>query len=392
MGVIELTVRKVSIQYKSLQRKIKKENYMDLIDQLKALSSKVAKQLDLILTEEATKNAFVMPFIRALGYDVFDPTEVTPELTADVGTKKGEKVDYAILKDGKPIMLFECKCCKIDLDKEEMSQLYRYFNVTDARFGILTNGVIYRFHTDLEEPNKMDSKPFLEFNILDDIKDSLVEDLKRFTKTFFSLDETLTAATELKYTKEIKRVLAEQLANPSEDFVKFFASKVYAGKLTQVVKQQFTDLTKKALHQFINDRINERLKSALAEENTTAQTVTQPATNEEAKEAGNKSRIITTEEEMEGYHLVKSILRQVIEPTRVIMRDTVNYCGILLDDNNRRPICRLHFNNFNKKYLGLFDVEKKEEKVPIGEINEIYQYAERIIATVSNYEKAKKVE
>jgi len=365
---------------------------MDLIDQLKALSSKVAKQLDLILTEEATKNAFVMPFIRALGYDVFDPTEVTPELTADVGTKKGEKVDYAILKDGKPIMLFECKCCKIDLDKEEMSQLYRYFNVTDARFGILTNGVIYRFHTDLEEPNKMDSKPFLEFNILDDIKDSLVEDLKRFTKTFFSLDETLTAATELKYTKEIKRVLAEQLANPSEDFVKFFASKVYAGKLTQVVKQQFTDLTKKALHQFINDRINERLKSALAEENTTAQTVTQPATNEEAKEAGNKSRIITTEEEMEGYHLVKSILRQVIEPTRVIMRDTVNYCGILLDDNNRRPICRLHFNNFNKKYLGLFDVEKKEEKVPIGEINEIYQYAERIIATVSNYEKAKKVE
>ncbi len=368
---------------------------MDLIDQLKALSSKVAKQSDLIKTEEATKNAFIMPFINALGYNVFDPTEVTPELTADVGTKKGEKVDYAILKDGKPIMLFECKCCKVDLDKEEMSQLYRYFNVTDARFGILTNGVIYRFYTDLEEPNKMDSKPFLEFNILDDIKDSLVEDLKRFTKTFFSLDETLTAASELKYTKEIKRLLAEQLTNPSDDFVKFFASKVYAGKLTQVVRQQFTDLTKKALHQFINDRINERLKSALAEENAPTQsspTTAQPVATEETKEAGGKGKIVTTQEEMEGYHLVKSILRQVIEPSRVIMRDTVNYCGILLDENNRKPICRLHFNNPNKKYLGLFDVEKKEEKVPIGEINEIYQYAERLIATVNNYEKAKKVE
>lgn len=372
---------------------------MDLIDQLKALSSKVAKQLDLIQTEEATKNAFIMPFINALGYNVFDPTEVTPELTADVGTKKGEKVDYAILKDGKPIMLFECKCCKVDLDKEEMSQLYRYFNVTDARFGILTNGVIYRFYTDLEEPNKMDSKPFLEFNILDDIKDSLVEDLKRFTKTFFSLDETLTAASELKYTKEIKRLLAEQLVNPSEEFVKFFAAKVYAGKLTQVVKQQFADLTKKALHQFITDRISERLKSALAEETSTSAssqsptqaTATQPVMTEE-KEAVNKSRIVTTEEEVEGYHLVKSILRQVIEPTRVIMRDTISYCGILLDDNNRKPICRLHFNNPNKKYLGLFDADRKEAKMPIGELNELYNYADRLIATVKSYEEKSKKE
>lgn len=368
---------------------------MDLIDQLKALSSKVAKQLDLIQTEEATKNAFIMPFINALGYNVFDPTEVTPELTADVGTKKGEKVDYAILKDGKPIMLFECKCCKVDLDKEEMSQLYRYFNVTDARFGILTNGIIYRFYTDLEEPNKMDSKPFLEFNILDDIKDSLVEDLKRFTKTFFSLDETLTAASELKYTKEIKRLLAEQLVNPSEEFVKFFAAKVYAGKLTQVVKQQFADLTKKALHQFITDRINERLKSALAEEDSKPSPIPTQSSGqmptEEVKEA-EKSKIVTTPEEIEGYHIIKSILRQTFDPNRVMLRDTVNYCGILLDDNNRRPICRLHFNNLNKKYLGLFDAEKKEEKVPIGELNELYNYADRLIATVKSYEEKSKKE
>ncbi|RKZ70536.1 MAG: restriction endonuclease, partial [Candidatus Parabeggiatoa sp. nov. 1] len=291
---------------------------MDLIDELKALSSKVSKQLDIIQTEEATKNAFVMPFINALGYNVFDPSEVTPELTADVGTKKGEKVDYAILKEGKPIMLFECKWCGIDLDKEHKSQLYRYFSVTDARIGVLTNGVIYRFYTDLEEPNKMDARPFLEFNLLN-IKESIVEELKMFSKSVFSLDETLTAATELKHTTEIKRIFAEQLTKPSENFVKFFASQVYSGKLTQAVKQEFTEFTKKALNHFINDRINERLKSALTtvdEENTSSvsppiqppyenQTATKEVKSKEEAKKDRESRVVTTEAEIEGHLIVR---------------------------------------------------------------------------------------
>ncbi|EDN69120.1 protein of unknown function DUF450 [Beggiatoa sp. PS] len=332
---------------------------MDLIDELKTLSSKVAKQINLIQTEEATKNAFVMPFISALGYNVFDPTEVTPELTADIGTKKGEKVDYAILKDGKPIILFECKWCGVDLDKEHKSQLYRYFSVTEARFAILTNGVIYRFYTDLEEPNKMDSRPFFEFNVLD-IKESAIEDLKRFKKSSFDLDETLTAATELKYTREIKRLLAQEIANPSENFVKFFASQVYSGKLTQIVKQQFTDLTKKALNQYINDRIHERLKSALAEEDE----VNQPSKDDESSEEQKKdvkSKIITTEEEIEGYHIIKALLRELVSANKIALRDTVNYCGILFDDNNRKPICRLYFNNPKKNKLA-FLMKKKRRK------------------------------
>jgi len=362
---------------------------MDLIDQLKALSSKVAKQIDLIQTEEATKNAFVMPFITALGYNVFDPTEVVPELTADVGTKKGEKVDYAILREGKPIMLFECKHCKAELNEDNMSQLYRYFNVTEARFAILTNGIIYRFYTDLDESNKMDAKSFLEFNILDDIKESLVEDLKKFTKGFFKLDETLIAATELKYTKEIKRIIAEQLDNPTEEFVKLFASKVYAGKLTALVKQQFTDLIKKALQQFINDRINKRLKLAEEAQSIMSQPTNPSQPSEENKEILNsdgKSKIVTTEEEIEGYHIIKSILRQTIGAERVTMRDTINYCGILLDDNRRKPICRLYFNTPDKKALGLFDnPEKKDDKISIIKLDDIYQYADRLIATVKCY-------
>ena len=140
---------------------------MDFIDQLRILSTRVMATRAMIQTEEATKNAMVMPFIQILGYNVFDPLEVTPELVADIGTKKGEKVDYAILRDGLPIILFECKKAGADLHINHASQLFRYFHVTSARFVVLTNGLVYRFFTDLEQPNKMDEKPFFEFNILD---------------------------------------------------------------------------------------------------------------------------------------------------------------------------------------------------------------------------------
>jgi hypothetical protein len=341
---------------------------MDFIDELRALSSRISKQMDIIQTEEATKNAFVMPFITALGYNVFDPTEVTPELDADIGVKKGEKVDYAILRDGKPVMLFECKSCKTNLDLENITQLYRYFSATEARFGIITNGIIYRFYTDLEESNKMDKKPFLEFSMLD-IKDSVVEDLKRFSKATFNLEESLTAASELKYTKEIKQILSEQLINPSEEFIKLFASKVYSGNVTQNVKQQFADLTKRAINQFINERITERLKSAMTEVTPLVQPEIS-SNKEDHEEPGIK--VTTTQEEMEGYYIVKSILRQHTDVNRIFMRDTVSYFGILFDDNNRKPICRLYFNNPNKKYFGFFNAEKNEEKVVVNQLNDIY--------------------
>lgn len=192
---------------------------MDFIDRIRELSARIPKQLELIQTEEATKHALVMPFIAALGYDVFDPTEVVPELNADVGTKKGEKVDYAIRKDSQIIMLWECKATTCDLGQAHASQLYRYFSVTEARFSVLTNGIVYWFYTDLDAPNKMDSKPFFEFNMLD-IREQDVEELKKFTKSAFDLDGILTTASELKYTREIKRILAEQLQEPSEDFSK----------------------------------------------------------------------------------------------------------------------------------------------------------------------------
>lgn len=214
---------------------------MDFIEQIQNLSTKTEKLCNLLQTEEATKNALIMPFINLLGYDIFDPTEVIPEFVADVGIKKGEKVDYAIKKDDKIIMLFECKHCGGDLNIKHASQLFRYFAVTDARIAVLTNGIIYRFFTDLEATNKMDEKPFFEFDITD-LNEITLTALKKLTKEAFNIDEIVASAGELKYTHQIKKLLGKEIEQPSDDIVKFFSSKVYDGLLTLPGKNTFRQL------------------------------------------------------------------------------------------------------------------------------------------------------
>ena len=356
---------------------------MDFIDRIRELGSRIPDRLQHIQTEEATKIAFVQPFIRALGYDVNDPTEVVPELTADIEEKKGEKVDYAIFKDGKPIILIECKWSGINLDKVDAGQLRRYFSVTESRLGVLTNGVAYRFFSDLEKPNIMDSKAFLELDLLD-IKESLVEELKKFTRDSFDIDDILSTASELKYTREIKRILAEQMIDPSDNFVKFFARQVYSGIMTQSAIQKFTDMTKRAFQQLISDRINERLKSALAGDPVSRieEDVDHSTESPTDKDAGTDDKIVqTTEEELEGYYIVKSILREVVPAERITMRDRVNYCTVLLDNNQLKMICRLWFNR-SRKYLGIFDPDRKEERIRIEVLDDIYRYADQLKETV----------
>ncbi len=351
---------------------------MDFIDQLKGLSSQISKQLDHIGTEEATKNALVMPFINILGYNVFDPAEVVPEFTCDVGTKKGEKVDYAIIKDGNPIILFECKSANSDLEKEHAAQLYRYFSVTKVRVGVLTNGIIYKFYSDLEDTNKLDEKPFLELDMLD-IKEPLLEELKRFRKESFDEVGIVSSASELKYTKEMKRILGEELNSPSEEFVRFFTKQVYSGKLTKRVKEDFKDITHRAFKQFVNEKISDRLKSALEEE--VGSDVQEVENLEEEKDDG----IVTTEEEVEGFHIVRAILYEITDPERITLRDRKNYCNVLLDNNIKKRVCRFYFDG-KQKYVGFFDENKVEEKVQIDKLSDIYKYAEKLKATIGYYE------
>lgn len=363
---------------------------MDFSEQLQSLAKKIAQQSSMITTEEATKNAFVMPFLnRVLGYDVFDPTEVIPEFTADTGIKKGEKVDYAILKDGQVQILVECKKYSEKLSAKHSGQLFRYFSVTNARIGILTNGAQYEFYTDLDAPNKMDEKPFLTLD-LEDIDEHVVPEVLKLTKTAFDVESVVDAAGELKYLSQIKKLLAEQFGAPEEDFVRFFASRIYDGVLTVRVKQSFTDITKKALNQFLNDSINARLKSAIGSSVSTS-TIQPIFENEQStvdsENSGNqeRSKVETTIEEMEAFNVVKAILRQKFDVSRIAPRDTQSYFGILLDDNNRKPLCRLHF-NAKQKYLGLFDEEKKETRHPISSIDEIFTFADQLLAATTVYE------
>ncbi len=352
---------------------------MDLKDKIKVIAERT-KHKDQIQTEEATKNAFVMPFLQSLGYDVFNPLEVVPEFIADIGIKKGEKIDYAIFKDGNPTILIECKHWAQNLNIHD-GQLLRYFHVSKAKFGILTNGIVYRFYSDLVSPNKMDEKPFLEFNITD-VKDNQVEELKKFHKTNFDAESIVNTASELKFMNELKNILNQELTSPSPEFVKHFAKQVYPSVVTAKILEQFTELTKKSIQQHISDLITERLKTALSKEDEK---------NNEANISAEKnsediSKVNTTDEELEGFMIVKTILRQKTPVARVTYRDAQSYFAVFLDDNNRKAVCRLYLNG-GRKYIGTFDENKKEIKNEIGNLDEIFNYSELLLKTIEAYEK-----
>ena len=346
---------------------------MDFIDEVRTRSGRFAKRIAHLETEEATKSSLVLPFIQMLGYEIFDPTEVVPEFTADVGTKRGEKVDYALVQNGKPVILIECKRHGNNLNDAEISQLLRYFTVTEARFGILTDGIVYRFFSDLDEPNMMDPKPFFEFNMLD-FTEGQVSELKRFTKSAFDMSEIVDAARDLKYTTEIKRVLADEFTSPSDDFVRFMVGQVYSGRATTSVRKMFETITHQALTQFINERIDDRLKSALERsQKPEAKTTELEQTDEEVNEP-EFSPI-----EVEALYALKSIVRNLVEPTRLELFSTKrNYCNVwLMDKPGGRGIgilCRLWLRT-EQLEMNLMDGSGRQ---PLESLDGLYECIESI--------------
>ena len=348
---------------------------MEFNESIKQFSERVATMKDNISTEEATKMSLIVPLFQILGYDVFNPTEFCPEYTADVGIKKGEKVDYAILENGAPSILIECKSCSEQLDKHS-SQLFRYFGTTPAKFGILTNGITYRFYTDLEESNKMDLVPFLEIDMLN-LKDASINELKKFCKDNFDKEKIFSTAEELKYSSLIKGVLAKEFDSPSEDFVRFILATIYDGQKNQRVIDKFTPLVKRAFSSFVNEIVNNKISSALTkdteEENTPDAPAEVPA-----------SKIVTTDDEIEAFYIVRGLLAGVIPVEDIVHRDTESYFGILYKDNNRKPICRINLDTKNKQLL-IPDENKKFERIYINSLNDIYKYKNRLIEVAKRY-------
>ncbi len=345
------------------------EVHMEFATQIKSFSKRIDGLLPNIQTEEATKNALVMPVFSLLGYDVFNPEEFVPEFTADVGIKKGEKVDYAIKIDGHPVMLVEVKPATEKLDKHD-SQLFRYFAVSKAKFAILTNGINYKFYTDLDEHNKMDLRPFLDINLLE-LKDSQINEFMKFHKSKFDVNYIFSSAEELKYTTEIKQVLAAQLDNPTESFITFILTEIYSGRKTQSVIDKFTPIIKKAYTQFINEMMNERIKSALETDSKKEET---PEPKVTVELDVSESKIITTEDEIECYYIIKNILRDVVDFNRVTYKDTESYFNILIDSNVRKWVCRIITNT--KGMFVVFNSTVHKDRVELSSNVDLYMYAD----------------
>lgn len=341
---------------------------MEFIEKINQLKERTANLKDSLQTEEATKNALIMPFLNALGYDVFNPLEVVPEFVADSRLKKDEKVDYAIMKDGNPIILLECK--KLEDNKLEVKkhagQLFKYFTACKAKFIILTNGIVYKFFSDIEEPNVLDKEPFFTFNLLD-FKENHIETLEEFCKEKFDIEKAFSNAGNLKYIKQFEQVIESEYCSPSDDFVRYLINKSGAcdGRITDKVIEKHKKTTVEAFNLFMSKVMKTSLDFNLA-------------AKQEVK--NDKNEVVTTLEELEGFAIIKSISNGFIDVSRITYRDNASYFNVLLDDNIRKTICRLYFNR-SQKYIAFLE-GTKEVKTPISSVNDIFQFSERVKAKI----------
>lgn len=353
---------------------------MDLATKLVELEKRTAQHRELLLTEEAAKTALVLPFFQALGYDVFNPSEVIPEFTADTPGKKGEKVDYALCADGRVNILVECKPSSVDLDLKHAEQLFRYFSVTDARVAILTNGVVYRFYTDTEKPNIMDRQPFFSFS-MDTIRRTDPVTLERFSRSQFDIDAIIAEAGRLKLETLVRVEIDREFAQPSDEWVRLIAKRVSPAQLTAAMREQYGTLIAGAIAQLIRDRVNERLTSALHVANPEPVTIPEGGTDDPSSGDG----VITTDDEIAGFRIVQAIAARHVDPGRVVIRDSKSYCAILLDDNNRKTLARLHFNSPTTRYVGTF-AGKAEVRHPVAALTDLYRLEAAIVARIAELE------
>ena len=230
---------------------------MGFAEDITKLSKQIRKRIDNVFGEEATKMALIVPFLSALGYDVHDPSEVIPEYIADFAIKKAgqfEKVDYALAINGSIVMFVEAIACGEKAEAHD-GQLSRYFNgLLTTKVAIVTNGIDYRFFTDLRHKNVMDKEPFFIFNILEyQTKD--IENLQFFHRNIFDIAAISHHAEEMIYVKAITQLIGNVLRSPSEGFVRFLVSELgtvapgyeIPGRITAKVIEKFQPIIKKSI-------------------------------------------------------------------------------------------------------------------------------------------------
>ena len=342
---------------------------MDFKDELQQFAARLSSIKDSIQTEEATKMSMIAPFFNLLGYDIFNPKEFCPEFTADVGIKKGEKVDFAILMDGNPVILIEAKVINKKLEKHD-SQLFRYFSTTSAKFAILTNGVIYKFYTDLAETNKMDKDPFYEFNIFNLSEQDIVE-IQKFRKDEFDIEKLTDNASILKSTYYFRQELQSNINSPSDEFVKLFLKDFYKGPKTQNVIDRYRPILKKSINDYIDELVKKKMTSIVNESGyvVTSSDTAQPA---------------PTDLELDILFIVKNMLNDLVEMNDITYKVTESYFAILYKNNVRKWIVRV-ISNDSQITLIIPNENKKELKFKISTVDDINLYNKEITDVIKRY-------
>lgn len=345
---------------------------MSLKDTIKQIEAQIPSlQIGSATEEEGTKHALILPLIRALGYNDSDRSEVVPEFTTDARTN--ERVDYAIMANGNPVMVIECKAASVNLSDRKVSQLNGYFNASTAQIGILTNGIEYKFFSDFERQNVMDQDPFWEIDI-ENLDDEDLDQLHTLFAKGFSVASTLDSASRLKDIGIMTGVLKQQYSRPDDKFVKWLAGEAYkernTPKWTARNLEKFKDLANRAFVHFVGDTMR-----ALQQQMGAAP----------GEEGGGHRTIITTAQEIEAYHMVKAIVRDVIDPSRVTYRDRLGHCIVLIDGNGQKPLCHLLFNNESRKEIRLFDENRARTNHPVDSLDDIYTHAEHLRETARLY-------
>ena len=335
------------------------------------------KDRDAAKTEEATKTSYIMPFFDMLGYNTKSPVEFVPEYDAEVGTRKGDKVDYCIIRDGEPIIIVEAKHHKENLDNH-FKQLYHYYATIHPKFAVLTNGVEYRFFTDIDNKNVMDTKPFFIFNALK-FSEQDVNTLKKFRKNSFDVFSLGNVAEEMKYANQIKYAVKEIIEEPSDDFIRYILTDIHKGKKTQQLIDKLRPVVKGAIGKVVDELLATRL--AEIQERMKQE---EPAEAKPAVENDVISQINTTKEELEAFFNIKYILRNTVPWDKLHYRDAKSYFSILYDNKNYKWICRLRVEKANK-YIIFPDGTPSGKTYPIDDLNDIFAFGDEIIESAKRF-------
>ena len=303
---------------------------MGFKEDVQKLSAQIAERRDHVVNEEMGKQVLIIPFLKVLGFDVYNPLEVRPEYTSDFGKKKGEKVDYAVFKDGTPLMFIEAKALAEDLGSHD-SQLARYFNATpQIRLAILTNGVVYKFFTDLNTTNVMDVNPFLVIDMTD-LSLSDIEVLDNFRRDRFETDSLVKYAEELIYTSNINAKLKDLFRNPPDDFIRYLIKDFSDTRITSNVLDRFRPIVKKSISVALLEIMSQNLFPQETPDSDPQAEQNQPleAAPDNGSPVENSKGVTTTAEELASLAIVKSLLeRNNRDISEVTAKDTTMYYGI----------------------------------------------------------------